>query len=309
VFERIKQRSRALKFATRGSIVTPVEIVIGLLSELRYHPAMKPSTQQELDYAIYLIKNNKLYDASEQLLVGQTMDKDTQDYIRNMLQKKNPDEMTHGSEHSPDAEKDTDGTSNSSSNHHQHHGRPLGSRRSSTSGDTLANHNSAATRKHSSEHHHDRRPPPLVHADTETPSTAFFSLSLDIQDQFMTVLADLREWTFDVFHAQHVLQSGHVLTHLGYFLLHDLGKATLDLESKTLAIFLDVIQAGYVAENPYHNSIHAADVMQTCFYFTSCTAIEPLLRPLDKTLLLIAAAIHDYKHDGFNNGFHIASGT
>ena len=95
---------------------------------------------------------------------------------------------------------------------------------------------------------------------------------------------------------------------MGYYLLHDMAQDTLKIEGRVLAAFLLEIQKGYMLTNPYHNAIHAADVMQTSYYFSCRTSITGFLRPLDKTLLLLAASIHDYKHDGFNNGFHIATG-
>jgi hypothetical protein len=47
--------------------------------------------------------------------------------------------------------------------------------------------------------------------------------------------------------------------------------------------------------------------MQTCNYFISTRQLEEVLVPLDRAVALIAAAIHDFRHDGVNNVFHIAS--
>ncbi|KAF0774723.1 hypothetical protein AaE_001577 [Aphanomyces astaci] len=72
-----------------GTLQTPIETVLGTLYELRYQPSIKPSVQNEIDYAIYCIKNNKLYDAGEHMLNGQNIDKDTQDWLRDGLLRKN----------------------------------------------------------------------------------------------------------------------------------------------------------------------------------------------------------------------------
>lgn len=71
--------------------------------------------------------------------------------------------------------------------------------------------------------------------------------------------------------------------------------------------FLTEIERGYVANNPYHNALHAADVAQTCFIYNKYGEIEHFikLQKLDISALIISAIIHDYKHPGYNNNFMI----
>ena len=64
--------------------------------------------------------------------------------------------------------------------------------------------------------------------------------------------------------------------------------------SHAFGLFLSDIQRGYL-NNPYHNSIHAADVVQTCATFMQKPIMRYALRPLDQLALLVAAAIHDCK--------------
>lgn len=73
--------------------------------------------------------------------------------------------------------------------------------------------------------------------------------------------------------------------------------------------FMKEIEKGYIKSNPYHNSLHAADVAQSCFvYFTKAKMDRCLkLDKLDLSLLIISALIHDYKHPGYNNNFLINS--
>ncbi|RHY91394.1 hypothetical protein DYB37_005336 [Aphanomyces astaci] len=265
VFERIKQRSAALKHAHRGSTLqTPIETVLGTLYELRYQPSIKPSVQNEIDYAIYCIKNNKLYDAGEHMLNGQNIDKDTQDWLRDGLLRKNDASAVTPSPAATDVGGGDDGKA----------GRPggggIGSLRKENSGIT----------------------------------DELFPLTESARSHFNDLMTTVADWDFDVFRLQ-----GNALTHMGYFLLRDLVEEHLLLDAHTLAVFLIEIQQGYIMVNPYHNAMHAADVMQTSNYFSTRNTISPFLRPLDRTLVLLAACIHDYKHDGFNNGFHIASGT
>ncbi|CAK4714247.1 hypothetical protein LEN26_001624 [Aphanomyces euteiches] len=266
VFERIKQRSSLLKHARRGgTLQTPIETVLATLYELRYHPAIKPSIQTDIDYAIYAIKNNKLYDAGEHMIKGQNLDKDTQDWLREGLLKKNDASTVAPSPGTPDfGEMGPDG-------------RPL------RPGMPLRKENSGITDE-------------------------LFPLSDSARRHFNELMERVTDWTFDIFRAQEITRN-NALTHIGYILLRDLAEQNLNIDAHTVAVFLIEIQKGYVASNPYHNATHAADVMQTAHYFMTRETISPFLRPLDRTLILISAAIHDYRHDGFNNGFHIASGS
>ena len=76
--------------------------------------------------------------------------------------------------------------------------------------------------------------------------------------------------------------------------------------SKSFSAFLTDIQSGY-NDNPYHNRLHAADVVQTCGHFLSRPIMKIGLKGLDKLVLLVAAAIHDYAHPGVSNGFLVTT--
>ena len=68
------------------------------------------------------------------------------------------------------------------------------------------------------------------------------------------------------------------------------------------------MELGYVATNPYHNNVHAADVTQTMSFFITKPFLLPYVKPLEVLASLLAAAIHDYRHPGVNNAFHVAIG-
>lgn len=69
-------------------------------------------------------------------------------------------------------------------------------------------------------------------------------------------------WEFDIFRLEE-LSKKRPLQHLGMNLLNhfDVG-SVLNCDEKTLFNWLTVIEANYHSENSYHNSTHAADVMQ-----------------------------------------------
>lgn len=57
----------------------------------------------------------------------------------------------------------------------------------------------------------------------------------------------------------------------------------------------------------YHNEIHGFDVAQMAYIILNGSdgfRVLLKLQPLDELAVLIAAYCHDYKHDGFNNGYH-----
>ena len=75
--------------------------------------------------------------------------------------------------------------------------------------------------------------------------------------------------------------------------------------------FLDKIKVGYDFMLPYHNEIHAADVLNTSHIIAMQSNIqtEMDLTILDLSGFFIAAIIHDYKHPGLNNNYHINKRT
>lgn len=66
--------------------------------------------------------------------------------------------------------------------------------------------------------------------------------------------------------------------------------------------WLTLIEANY-HENPYHNSTHAADVMQATACFLMSKKVKTYLDPLDEAICLLAAIIHDVDHPGRNTAF------
>lgn len=72
----------------------------------------------------------------------------------------------------------------------------------------------------------------------------------------------------------------------------------LNCDESTLQNWLTVIEANYHSTNSYHNSTHAADVLQSTAFFLQRNRVKALLDPLDFAACLIAAAVHDVDHPG-----------
>lgn len=78
-----------------------------------------------------------------------------------------------------------------------------------------------------------------------------------------------------------------------------------DIHPKTMANFLRAIQQDYVDENPYHNSIHAADVTQSVHSLLTMGGNKYSNGEIEIFAILLAAVIHDVGHPGKNNSFQI----
>jgi len=77
-------------------------------------------------------------------------------------------------------------------------------------------------------------------------------------------------------------------------------------DEKQFYQFVDIIENRYQRhKNPYHNSTHAADVLQTTHHMINATGLYHWLSDLELMAMLFAAAIHDAEHTGTTNDFHI----
>ncbi|KAG1703388.1 hypothetical protein DVH05_007336 [Phytophthora capsici] len=90
------------------------------------------------------------------------------------------------------------------------------------------------------------------------------------------------------------------------FDLHELHEE-FRVDRVVLRNFLYVLDDGYVS-NPYHNSSHAADVVNSVNFLITTLAdgqIRDTLTNLEFYAALVAAAIHDFRHPGKSNNYLI----
>ena len=122
-----------------------------------------------------------------------------------------------------------------------------------------------------------------------------------------SVLAKMEKWDFDVF-ALHEVTNGHPLVVGGIHLMTSMGVLDkIPIPKDKLATYLLNIERGYVPTNPFHNAVHAADVMFTTHFFLNAPLLRDMTGPLDKFAAVLAAALHDYAHPGLSNPFLIAT--
>lgn len=126
-------------------------------------------------------------------------------------------------------------------------------------------------------------------------------------DKISKFLTSIHKWTFNVFPLAHITNF-HSLEVIAYHLF-DLYHipATFNIPPDKLIKFLIKVNEGYYMTNPYHNSIHASDTVQTLHYFLWTANLKSCLTALECFAVLLAAIMHDFKHTGTSNRFHIVT--
>lgn len=71
-----------------------------------------------------------------------------------------------------------------------------------------------------------------------------------------------------------------------------------NVPEETMLQFMDRVEKGYHPENPYHNTIHAADVTLTVSGICFRDSCSLALKPHQVLALIVAAAVHDVDHQG-----------
>ena len=166
----------------------------------------------------------------------------------------------------------------------------------------------------------------------------FESLKKEDQEQVCEMLSwnNLKKWDFNIFELTK-LTGGNPLLFIGwailgspysqYSMVRAIGReedlvlyempgysfmdSSLRIPMKKLCDYIREIQDDYISSNPYHNDIHAADVVQSlnvliqmmldCEYFQIST--DQLFS------VLLAAVVHDVNHPGKNNSFQVNAKT
>jgi hypothetical protein len=110
----------------------------------------------------------------------------------------------------------------------------------------------------------------------------------------------LDDWSADVIHL-HERTNGHALLMLGTEIFNRLDLvSTCSIEQKSLSNFLVAMEEGY-GTNPYHNSIHAADVLLGTYLFLNKFNCAGRLSKRDLLAGLVGAIVHDFNHPGTTN--------
>ncbi|XRB12552.1 3'5'-cyclic nucleotide phosphodiesterase [Pseudoscourfieldia marina] len=142
-------------------------------------------------------------------------------------------------------------------------------------------------------------------ADPDQTCTSSDGQTWRTQDIVATI-SSIDSWdNFDIF-ALRDASGGHELelTALAIFQRHALvEKFKLDVDV-TIRYFHAVASA--YRDNPYHNSTHAADVLQSTHVLLTIESLRSQFTDFQVLAMVLAAMVHDIGHPGYNNPFLVA---
>ncbi|XP_034946825.1 cAMP-specific 3',5'-cyclic phosphodiesterase isoform X4 [Chelonus insularis] len=151
---------------------------------------------------------------------------------------------------------------------------------------------------------------PLTHTNSFTGERVpLHGVETPHEEELGKLLSDIDKWGIDIFRIAE-LSNNRPLTCVAYtaFQSRDLLKS-LAIPPKTFVTFMMTLEDHYVKDNPFHNSLHAADVTQSTHTLLNTPALESVFTPLEITAALFAATIHDVDHPGLTNQFLINSSS
>ncbi|KAH8060701.1 calmodulin-dependent cyclic-nucleotide phosphodiesterase [Aureococcus anophagefferens] len=82
-------------------------------------------------------------------------------------------------------------------------------------------------------------------------------------------------------------------------------RTTFGLDAAKMGRFLARVEGDYGNDNPYHNSVHGADVLVATHLFLAKFDVLPHLAPIMLLAGFLAAIVHDFNHPGTNNAFEV----
>eukprot|EP00002_Diphylleia_rotans_P004717 TRINITY_DN1360_c0_g1_i1.p1 TRINITY_DN1360_c0_g1~~TRINITY_DN1360_c0_g1_i1.p1 ORF type:complete len:404 (-),score=93.37 TRINITY_DN1360_c0_g1_i1:266-1477(-) len=115
------------------------------------------------------------------------------------------------------------------------------------------------------------------------------------------------QWNFDTF-AFAEKCNGRPLFHIANYLFKRYNLHTkFELDPIKLDMFFKVIESGYHENNPYHNSIHATDVLQSAHHLLVSSGLITSMDDIEIMAVFLACIIHDVDHPGRTNIFMVNS--
>ncbi|XP_072458504.1 3',5'-cyclic-AMP phosphodiesterase 4A isoform X1 [Notamacropus eugenii] len=132
-----------------------------------------------------------------------------------------------------------------------------------------------------------------------------FGVKTDQEELLGKELENLNKWGLNIFQVAE-FSNGRSLGCIMYtiFQERDLLK-TFKIPVDTLVTYMLTLEDHYHADVAYHNSLHAADVLQSTHVLLATPALDAVFTDLEILAALFAAAIHDVDHPGVSNQFLI----
>ncbi|XP_054418159.1 3',5'-cyclic-AMP phosphodiesterase 4A isoform X3 [Pteronotus mesoamericanus] len=146
----------------------------------------------------------------------------------------------------------------------------------------------------------------LMHSSSLTDSSVpRFGVKTDQEELLAQELENLNKWGLNIFHVSDYA-GGRSLSCIMYtiFQERDLLKK-FHIPVDTMVTYMLTLEDHYHQDVAYHNSLHAADVLQSTHVLLATPALDAVFTDLEILAALFAAAIHDVDHPGVSNQFLI----
>ncbi|XP_065200949.1 high affinity cAMP-specific and IBMX-insensitive 3',5'-cyclic phosphodiesterase 8-like isoform X2 [Planococcus citri] len=135
----------------------------------------------------------------------------------------------------------------------------------------------------------------------------FGSLKVNLQLSCSSWVKDVLEnpfsWEFDIFKLERLSLHRPLCTLGMNVLLNFQLNKILNVDERVIQNWLVEVERHYHARNPYHNSTHAADVLQAIAVFLKKEKVRKVLDDIDNATCLIAAITHDIGHPARSSAF------
>nr|VZI21102.1 unnamed protein product [Spirometra erinaceieuropaei] len=113
---------------------------------------------------------------------------------------------------------------------------------------------------------------------------------------------ELDQWGMDIFKVADY--TAYPLTCVTYTILKQRGLINkFQIPHWNLVRCLQAVECHYSATTPYHNKIHAADVVQSVHVLLQAPALDSVFTDAELTAVIFACAVHDVNHPGVTNQY------
>jgi len=151
----------------------------------------------------------------------------------------------------------------------------------------------------------------------KTPKIIENQLKLNLNQQITSIRASIKNVTdsldtilnqnFNIFDFEKSTINNSLFVLMNYY-FHYYNFASLKISETNYMNLVYNIQKNY-NENPYHNSIHSADVTNTCYFILERCQVrkDSAFTDLETLIILLSCSTHDIDHPGRTNAFEINS--
>ncbi|XP_024849891.1 3',5'-cyclic-AMP phosphodiesterase 4A isoform X2 [Bos indicus] len=132
-----------------------------------------------------------------------------------------------------------------------------------------------------------------------------FGVKTDQEERLAQELENLNKWGLNIFRVSDYA-GGRSLSCIMYTIFQErdlLKKFRIPVD--TMVTYMLTLEDHYHPDVAYHNSLHAADVLQSTHVLLATPALDAVFTDLEILAALFAAAIHDVDHPGVSNQFLI----